>query len=104
MSVESNNLIDFISTDKDNIVILTISDYLDWNTENHLQLLESKLNAYIDVLDNQSIYELYPDSVGKEFEIQIVFKYKPNKEAEQFLNSVSKIFQDLPYSFSYYIL
>ena len=47
---------------------------------------------------------LYPDSVGKELAIQVAFKYKPDKEGEQFLNSVSEIFKTLPYNFSYYML
>ncbi|MGR3854040.1 DUF6572 domain-containing protein [Chryseobacterium indologenes] len=103
MSVENSSVIDFIST-KDNIVTLTVSDHLEWDAENHLELLQSKLNAYLDVLDNQSIYELYPDSVGKELAIQVAFKYKPDKEGEKFLNSVSEIFKTLPYNFSYYTL
>ncbi|NML56733.1 DUF6572 domain-containing protein [Chryseobacterium cheonjiense] len=103
MSVENSSVIDLIST-KDNIVTLTISDHLEWDAENHFELLEAKLNSYIDVLDNQSIYELYPDSVGKELAIRVVFKYKPDKEGEKFLNSISEIFETLPYNFSYYTL
>jgi hypothetical protein len=103
MSVENSSVIDLIST-KDNIVTLTISDHLEWDAENHFELLEAKLNSYIDVLDNQSIYELYPDSVGKELAIRVVFKYKPDEEGEKFLNSISEIFETLPYNFSYYTL
>ena len=101
MSVENSSVIDFIST-KDNIVTLTISDHLEWDAENHFELLEAKLNSYIDMLDNQSIYKLYPDSVGKELAIRVACKYQPDREAEKFLNSISEIFKNLPYHFSYY--
>lgn len=102
MSVENNEVIDAISINKDNMVVLTISDHLSWDVENHLQLLEAKLNSYIDTLETGNIYEAYPDAEGKEFEISIAFKYPPTKEGEDFLNSVSQIFETLPYSFSYY--
>lgn len=103
MSVENTNTIDFIST-KDNVVTLTISDHLTWDNENHFQLLEAKLNSYIDVLETENIYELYPDSSGKEFAIKVAFKYFPSENAIEFLNSITKIFENLPYSFSYYQL
>jgi hypothetical protein len=104
MSVENNEIIDAISINKENIVVLTISDHLDWGVENHLELLESKLNSYIEVLESQEIYNIYPDSTGKEFAVQIAFKHKPSKKGKMFLNSVSEIFENLPYYFSYYEL
>lgn len=102
MSVENNEVIDAISVNKDNIVVLTISDHLNWNVENHLELLETKINSYIDTLETGNIYDAYPDAEGKDFAIEIAFKYKPNKEGEDFLNAVSQIFEALPYYFSYY--
>lgn len=102
MSVENNEVIDAISINKDNIAVLTISDHLNWDVENHLELLESKLNSYIDILETGNIYEVYPDAKGKDIAVEVAFKYPPNKEGEDFLNSVSQIFETLPYYFSYY--
>lgn len=39
MSVENSEVIDLISINKDNIVVLSISDHLEWDIENYLDLL-----------------------------------------------------------------
>lgn len=102
MSVENSEVIDAISINKDNIVVLTISDHLNWDVENHLELLEAKLNSYIDTLETGNIYEVYPDAEGKDIAVEVAFKYPPNDEGKDFLSSVSQIFETLPYHFSYY--
>ena len=44
MSVEILNVIDFVSSDKNGNVVLTISDHLEWDEENnHLLLLQDKI-------------------------------------------------------------
>lgn len=49
MSVDNPNVIDFISEQDDDKVVLTISDHLEWDDEdnNHLYLLQEKVNAYL---------------------------------------------------------
>jgi hypothetical protein len=73
MSVENRELIDFISIDPSNKVALTISDHLKWdNNEDHLLILQDKINAYLEVIESGQIYEIYPDAVDKNF-IEVFF-------------------------------
>lgn len=44
MSIENLNVIDVVSIDKNENVVLTISDHLEWDEENnHLLLLQDKI-------------------------------------------------------------
>lgn len=70
MSVEDKNKIDAISTNKEDVVVLTISDHLEWDFDNeHLLLLQHKIDSYFDVLESGQIYESYPSAVGKKIKI-----------------------------------
>ncbi|HPK29581.1 MAG TPA: hypothetical protein PK979_00885 [Bacteroidales bacterium] len=52
MSVENRMIIDFISEKEDN-VILTISDHLEWDEENeHIFLLQEKINDYLIAIES----------------------------------------------------
>ena len=85
MSIEDKNLIDVISIDKQGILVLTISDHLEWDDKNeHLLLLQDKINSYMDFIENGQLAESYPEKADKKIMIQIVFKYYPNKIAEEF--------------------
>ncbi|MDD3744247.1 MAG: hypothetical protein PHX54_11540 [Lentimicrobiaceae bacterium] len=103
MSVENIHVIDTISVDTENRIVLTISDHLKWNNK-HLVLLQNKINSYIDFIESGQIYEQYPDIKEEQIVISVATKYAPNKEAESFFKEVSKIFENLPYSFEYYQL
>ncbi|KGO94128.1 DUF6572 domain-containing protein [Flavobacterium subsaxonicum] len=105
MAVDNKNVIDAISTDFEGVVVLTISDHLEWDDDNkHLLILQNKINVYLDVLQNGQIYESYPDSVGKAFRIQIALKYSPNKIGFDFLNQIQIVLRDNGYDFKYYHL
>jgi hypothetical protein len=46
MSVENKNVIDFIS-EKDNNIVLTISDHLEWDEDyEHIFLLQEKIKGW----------------------------------------------------------
>lgn len=105
MSVEDKNKIDAISTNKQSQVVLTISDHLEWNDNNeHLIILQDKVNSYMDFVESGQIYESYPSAVGKNIIIQIVFKFLPNKKGEEFLGKIEKIIKENSYDFNYYQL
>ena len=53
MSVENSQVIDAISINPQDVVVLTISDHLEWDEENeHLLLLQNKINAYLGVIES----------------------------------------------------
>jgi hypothetical protein len=64
MPVDDLSVIDFvaISATKDD-AILVISDHLEWDEKNeHLLILQSKINAYMEGIENGSLYDAYPDA------------------------------------------
>lgn len=104
MSVENTEVIDFISIDTLNNVILSVSDHLQWKDENHLLILQNKLNAYLEFIENGSIYENYPEAEGKKIVIEVAMKYPPNKEGNEFLETVRDFLNDNGYEFKFYHL
>ncbi len=97
MSIEQTDVIDFIGvSESDNEVVLTISDHLEWgsDTQNHLLLLQEKINSYLSFIEGGQLLESYPDSEGKKPIISIVGQYPLNSEAESFINQVKPIVHD----------
>lgn len=104
MSVENTKQIDFISIDGLNNVVLTISDHLQWEEENHLLTLQNKINAYLEVIENGNIYEIYPDAKNKKIVIEVAMKYSPNEESIIFLETIRNFLNDKDYEFKFYHL
>jgi len=103
MSVEDKNVIDIITIDKEGVLVLTISDHLEWNDENeHLLLLQEKINSYLDFIENGQLAENYPDKADKKIMIQIIFKYYPNKTADEFLAIVERFLNEKGHAFDFY--
>jgi hypothetical protein len=104
MTVEEVKKIDFIGTDKetDNI-ILTISDHLQWDNE-HIYILQEKINSYLAFIETGQIYEDYPKSKGKKIVIEIIAKYPFNDEAIEFLEKVKPVVEGAGFGFNYKIL
>jgi hypothetical protein len=101
MSVENTNIIDFIS-EKGNSVTLTISDHLEWDGNNeHIFLLQEKINAYLMAIESGQINKKYPDLVGKKVAINIVFKHRPDENGVLFLSSVNDTLLNAGYGFEY---
>lgn len=105
MSVENKEVIDFISIDKSDNVVLTISDHLLWDDiENHTSILQDKINSYLEVIEDGQIYEIYPDAKGRKFVIQVALKYLPDDEGKDFLERIKSFLESNDYQFSYYEL
>jgi len=102
MSVENIHIIDFVSIDKNGNAVLTVADDLKWDSENtHLLKLQNKLNAYLDAIENGSLYESYPDAEGRQIIISIGFKYFPNEDGEAFLLRTKQVLEGAGYGFNY---
>ena len=93
MTIEQTDVIDIISHDKENNKLnLIISDHLEWDDENEkLLLLQEKFNSYLAFLESDEVLEHHPNSKYEAYVIEIVSKYKPNKEAEKFLNLAREV-------------
>ena len=102
MSVEQIDKIDFISTTPEGKVELTISDHLEWDAENnHLLILQNKLNAYLDFIQSGQILEDYPSAENKEIVISVVMKYAPKEDALTFLNHCEKFMEKQDVKFNW---
>lgn len=100
MSVENRDVIDIVNIDKDGSVVLTISDHLEWDADNeHLLILQDKLNAYLNAIESGNLYEIYPQAKNKPITIKLVTKYPPNKDGVNFIKRVKSIVESAGYGF-----
>ncbi len=105
MSVENLKVIDFASIDKNGNAVLTISDHLDWNDNNeHLLILQKKINAYLSAIEGDNFYNDYPDAIGRFIIINIVAKYEPNNNAKSFFKRTAEILKSAGYGFTFSLL
>ena len=102
MSIENTDVIDFVSLDKNGNVVLTISDHLEWDTDNrHLLLLQNKINAYLSAIESGSLHKDYPAVRDKKVAISLVVKYWPSSAGHQFLAKVKDHLEASGHKFSY---
>jgi hypothetical protein len=100
MSVEDKNSIDLISIDDNDNVVLTISDHLEWDDENeHLLILQDKINLYLDSIESGDLIKNYPKSRGKKKVIRIIALHQPNKDGLIFLQRVKNLLESYNYGF-----
>ena len=90
MAVSDKDKIDSIGTDSGfGNVILTINDDLSWSNEyEHLNILQDKINSYLEFVDNGELYKNYPNAEGKRVEILINFKNGITPKWQAYLNRV----------------
>jgi hypothetical protein len=105
MSVENSKIIDAISVNPNDVVVLTIADHLPWDDQDgHLKTLQDKINAYLQFIEGGEIYDQYPNAKGKAYQIGIAFKFAPNQEGVEFLKKVKSILLESGYDLYYYQL
>lgn len=105
MAVENLKVIDFASINKEGNTVLTISDHLKWDDNNeHLLMLQNKINVYLSAIETGNLYGEYPDAKGRNIIINIVAQYEPDENARLFLNTTEKILQSAGYGFEFSIL
>ena len=87
MSLEDTNVIDFMGINPgDGTVVLTLTDAWDWSyPEEHLQLLQDKLNSYIRFIESGELLDKYPEAAGRVAVVSIEFRCSPIESAVDFL-------------------
>jgi len=103
MPVDNPGVVDIIGIPPDkSLVALTISDHLDWSdSHQHLTVLQEKLNRYLAFIESGELLRKYPDATGKPVRIDVVFKYRPSKEAERFLEEALTIITKAGFAFTW---
>jgi len=102
LSVEQKNIIDIISIDKNDCVVLTISDHLEWDEANeHLLILQDKINRYLGAIETGELYETYPKARGRQIIVRIVSLYSPSSDGLIFLEKTKNILESAGYKFHF---
>jgi hypothetical protein len=65
MSVEQRMVVDAIGTTLSGRCQLTIFDHLPWDDPKHLQMLQDKINDYLDFIQSGQLFESRPDARGR---------------------------------------
>lgn len=104
MSVNQTDAIDLIGTTTDGKVILTISDHHSWNETWHLQILQDKINAYVQFIESGQILDDYPNAAGRELIIETVMKFEPNEEGTSFLEKAKEVVTKAGIGFQWRVL
>jgi hypothetical protein len=89
MSIDQIDVIDFTAFDiSRDAILLVISDHLVWDGEDdHILLVEDKINTYLQFIENGQADEMYPEAKDKQIIIEIKAKYFPDSRSLTFLNS-----------------
>ena len=93
MSVEDAKTVDAIHVDTPSgDVVLTIADHLEWDKKNeHLLILQDKINTYLRFIESGEIDSAYPEAIGRKRIVTLVVKYPPNDLAREFLERASSV-------------
>ena len=102
MAVDNKNVIDVVSIDLNGNAVLTISDHLEWDSKNeHLLVLQEKINSYLAALESGELYKKYPDAINRKLIILVVTLYEPSTVGQMFLNRVKSSLEELGYAFEF---
>ncbi|NCT40333.1 MAG: hypothetical protein GW778_01550 [Alphaproteobacteria bacterium] len=100
MGVEQTNLVDFISVSGDQC-ILTATSALEWGCNEHLYLIQEKLNTYLAFIESGEIYEHCQQTDIRTIVIKFEFLHAPDKEGEEFLAKCENILSEAGHNFFY---
>jgi hypothetical protein len=105
MTVQKSKLVDAIGVDNmTGFVTLFIFDDLEWEKEEeHLLLIQEKLNVYLHFIESGEVYNAYSQAANKDIEIKIHFKYQFPDSCIYFFEQVKEIIVDSGYHFNYKI-
>jgi hypothetical protein len=102
MSIENLEIIDVVSTDNNGNVILTISDHSEWDSKNeHLLILQDKINTYLSAIESGDLYEKYPKAKYKNISIRVITLYDPNHDGREFLDKTKVMLEKAGYGFEF---
>lgn len=102
MSVDQKNTIDHISIDsKTGNAVLRIFDHLPFDLDEHLFILQSKTETYIDFIEGDDMSDKYEVTRGRTAEIKILFRFEPPSGALEFMDEVKKLLAALGIAFSF---
>ena len=105
MAVVDSRTIDFIGIDENSgDCVLTVSDHLEWDGEEHLIVLQDKLNSYLAFMESGELEAEYPDSEGRQIRIDVVVRHQPDEKGLKFFESAGAAIKDAGFSLRWSLL
>ena len=98
MTIEQPSVVDFVHVTKTSGVIrLTIVDHLPWDQDEgeHLLLLQTKLNNYLEYIEGGQIRKNVPDAKDRNVVINVIGDYPLSEQASVFLEKAGRAIEDL---------
>lgn len=91
MAIDNPEIVDVVSVDhRYGCVVLDISDHYDWtNEQEHLKMLQKKVNAYVQFIKSGQLVDVYPDALGKSPVIHVACYYSPSHTAKTFFDEAA---------------
>jgi hypothetical protein len=95
LTVDKTDVVDAIGIGRDaDDAILTVVDHLEWDDANeHLLILQEKLNTYMAFIESGELVKQYPQAAGRRVRIDVCCKFSPSSEGARFLTRVRAIFE-----------
>lgn len=105
MTVEITGVIDIITVDSStDDVVLVISDHLPFEgNDEHLFVLQEKINTYLSFVESGEMLESFPTAKGRPIVITVICKFAPSHLAKKFFEKVEAIVREAGFSFSYQV-
>ena len=108
-TIRDTRVVDWISIEKSTGTIeLTVFDDLDWsNEQEHLVLLQDKLNTYLAFIESGELVERLNHEFGHSVtssvpvEVSIVARYEATPKARKFLDAATQALKDAGFSLSH---
>ena len=101
MSIDQTDTVDFISIENAGEVLLSISDHLPWelDEEEHLFLLQEKLNTYLLFIESGELFRKFPQSNEANLVINLVGRFPLSSNAQLFLERARSVIADAGFGF-----
>ncbi len=107
MSIEQADVIDVVTIERGTgDVLLTISDHLQWEAAegDHLLILQDKLNGYLRFIESGELVRKFPEASGARAIINVVGKFQPSAQGQQFLKQVGEVIESAGYELRFTLL
>ena len=100
MTVEQPNIIDVYAHDPDSgSVVLSISDHLDWEDNQHLIVRQEKINKYLEFIESGEIWDSLKLPKDSTVQIELVCLHHPNDVGTEFIARVTEVLEGAGFEF-----
>lgn len=106
MTIEDTDMVDSCGVDRaTQELVLAISDHLPWDEDaRHYDLLELKINSYLNYLSSGQYLEKHPEAAGMPVRIRLFCQYEPSPLYLTILNDLEAQLEVVGLKFSHAVL